>query len=46
MKFNVDKCKVMHIESSNDHVNHTLNGSDLAKVNQEKDLGIIISNDL
>ncbi len=36
----------MHTGSSNDHVNYTLNESDLAKVNQEKDLVIIISNDL
>ncbi len=47
MKFIVDKCKkVKHIGSSNDHVNYTLNGPDLARVNQEKGLGIIISNDL
>ncbi len=36
----------MHIGNSNDYVNYTLNGSDLTKVNQEKDLEIIISNDL
>ncbi len=36
----------MHIGNSNDHVNYTLNWSDLAKENQEKDLRIIISNDL
>ncbi len=35
----------MHIGNSNDHVNYTLNGSDLVKVNQEKYLGIIINND-
>ncbi len=36
----------MHIGNSNDHVNYSLDGSDFAKVNQEKSLGIIISNDL
>ncbi len=36
----------MHIGNSNDHVNYAFNGSDLAKVNQEKDLGVIVSNDL
>ncbi len=46
LKFNVDKSKVMYIGNSNDHVNHTLNEFDLAKVNQEKDLGTVISNDL
>ncbi len=37
---------VMHIGNSNYHVNYTLSGSDLAKVSQEKDLWIIISNDV
>ena len=46
MKFNVDKCKVLHIGSSNDHTNYTMNGSDLPETIQEKDLGIIISADL
>ncbi len=36
----------MHIGNSNDHVNYTLNESDLAIVKKEKDLGIIIGNDL
>ncbi len=36
----------MHIGNSSDHVNYTLNGSDLAYVNQEKNLRIIIRNDL
>ncbi len=39
-------CKTMHIGNCNDHVNYTFNGFSLAKVNQEKDLWIIISNDL
>ena len=46
MKFNVDKCKVLHIGNSNDHTNYTMNGSDLSKVTHEKDLGITISTDL
>ncbi len=46
IKLNADKCKVTHIGNSNDHVNYTLNGFDLSKVNQEKDLGIIISRSL
>lgn len=32
------------INSNNDHVNYNLKGSDLTKINQEKDLGIIICN--
>ena len=46
MQFNVDKCKVLHIGSNNDQTKYSLNGSELCKVNNEKDLGIIISNDL
>ena len=46
MQFNVDKCKVLHIGSNNDRTNYSLNGSELCKANHEKDLGIIISNNL
>ena len=46
MQFNVDKCKVLHLGSNNDHAKYSLNGSELCKANHEKDLGIIISNDL
>ncbi len=46
MKSNVEKCKIMHIRNSSDHVNYTLNESDLAIVKKEKDLGIIIINHL
>ncbi len=46
MNFNVDKCKVLHIGSNNDRVKYSMNGVQLSKVDQEKDLGVIISNDL
>ncbi|ORD93263.1 RTJK, partial [Enterospora canceri] len=46
MKFNVDKCKVLHIGRNNDHVQYSMNGKLLTAVNKEKDLGITISNDL
>ena len=46
MKFNVDKCKVLHIGSSNDHVQYEMNGQILGAVNKEKDLGVTISSDL
>ena len=46
MKFNVEKCKVLHIGSNNDHVQYSMNGQQLSTVSKEKDLGIIISNDL
>ena len=44
MKFNVDKCKVLHIGSSNDRVLYEMNGQTLEAVNKEKkDLGVMIS---
>ena len=46
MFFNVDKCKVLHIGNRNVQANYTMNGIQLAKVEQEKDLGVVISNDL
>uniref|UniRef100_A0A8C5MJL4 Reverse transcriptase domain-containing protein n=1 Tax=Leptobrachium leishanense TaxID=445787 RepID=A0A8C5MJL4_9ANUR len=42
MKFNLDKCKVMHFGVKNTQVIYTLNGTELGKCKQEKDLGIII----
>ena len=46
MKFNVDKCKVLHIDSNNQYTKYTMNGSELTSINYEKDLGVTISNDL
>ena len=46
MKFNLDKCKVLHIGYHNTHSNYSMDGFRLTEVNQEKDLGITISNDL
>ena len=46
MKFNVEKCKVLHIGNSNDQVNYKMNGAELSKVTKEKDLGVVISSDL
>ena len=46
MNFNVDKCKVLHIGSNNDQVGYSMNGAELSKVDQERDLGVLISKDL
>ena len=46
MFFNIDKCKVLHIGSNNVQAAYTMNGVQLASVEQEKDLGVVISNDL
>ncbi|CAM4607019.1 unnamed protein product [Lepidochelys olivacea] len=42
MKFNVDKCKVMHIGKNNPNYKYNMMGANLATTNQEKDLGIIM----
>ncbi len=44
MKFNVEKCKVMHIGNNNVEAEYFMEGHILEKVKEEKDLGIIISN--
>ena len=46
MKFNVDKCKVLHIGKNNNRVRYVMNGQQLSAVSKEKDLGITISSDL
>lgn len=46
MSFNLDKCKVLHIGSNNVQANYTLNGVQLKSVDEEKDLGVMISKDL
>ncbi len=46
MKFNIEKCKVLHIGSKNQHAQYLMNGTPLKSVDKEKDLGVIISNDL
>ena len=44
--FNADKCKVMHYGKKNEHYIYHMNGRLLETVNEEKDLGIMISSDL
>ena len=46
MPFNLDKCKVMHVGQSNKKANYELLGKQLETCNEEKDLGVIITNDL
>jgi len=44
--FNIDKCKVILFSRKNTLFSYQLEGKCLEKVSEEKDLGIIISNDL
>ena len=46
MKFNIDKCKVMHIGYKNIAFSYQMNGHVLQKAESENDLGVTISNDL
>src|SRR5678816_4586531 len=46
MNFNSKKCKVLHLGYSNKCFNYDMNGEWLESVDQEKDLGVIISSNL
>ena len=46
MPFNLDKCKVMHVGHRNDKAKYKLLGKELEICNEEKDLGVIITNDM
>ena len=46
MEFNVEKCKTMHLGSRNVRHNYSMNGQKLEEVKSERDLGVIITNDL
>ena len=46
MRFNVSKCKVMHLGPGNMLWKYSMGGRHLDEVSEERDLGVIISNDL
>jgi len=46
MLFNIEKCKVMHIGRNNLLSTYSIDGKDLNVVSEEKDLGVIVNNDL
>jgi len=46
MVFNVGKCKVMHIGHNHNKAVYKMNEVILEEVIQERDLGVIIQNDL
>ena len=46
MKFNTDKCKVMHFGKLNRNYDYTMNGVNLTTVDVHRDLGIDISHDM
>jgi Reverse transcriptase (RNA-dependent DNA polymerase) len=46
MSFNVEKCKVMHFSKNNAEDEYKMSERELAEITEEKDLGVIICNDL
>ena len=46
MEFNVDKCKIMHLGSTNPKHTYTMGGTNLAVTSEEKDLGVLIDDKL
>ncbi|CAJ0965832.1 unnamed protein product [Ranitomeya imitator] len=46
MRFNNDKCKVIHMGRRNQYHHYTLNGKPLGKSDMEKDLGILVNGKL
>ena len=46
MKFNADKCKVLHFGNKNKHLAYNIGDTVLQKASEEKDLGICIQNNL
>ena len=46
LPFNVNKCKVLHIGKTNPRVNYIMNDVQLADTKQEKDLGVIVDEEL
>jgi len=43
---NIEKCKVLHIGSDNQHFRYYTDGRELKKCIEEKDLGVIFTNDI
>ena len=46
MEFNTSKCSILHIGRLNTEKGYALDGTELRKLNSERDLGVIISQDL
>ena len=46
MDFNIDKCKVLHIGRKNEKNVYQMNGQPLVSTECEKDVGVIISDNL
>ena len=45
MLFNIEKCKVMHLGYNKPKADYAMDGSVLQIASEEKDLGVIVSDD-
>ena len=46
MKFNVSKCKILHVGKNNPRYNFFMNGAQLSESEEEKDLGVLVNKSL
>ena len=46
MEFNVDKCKIMHLGRLNPGHKYTMGNAELTVTTEEKDLGVLVDNEL
>ena len=46
MAFNVSKCKVLHVGRNNPQAEYNMGGVSLTKTEQEKDIGVLVTNNL
>ena len=46
MKFNIEKCKIMHVGRNNPHFDYYMDGIKLKTVEEEKDIGVTIHKSL
>ncbi|KAF2360598.1 Reverse transcriptase domain [Trinorchestia longiramus] len=46
MSFNIEKCSVMHVGANNQHFQHTMYDTLIETVQQQRDLGVIVTENL
>ena len=46
MRFNIPKCKIMHVGTNNPGFKYKMGGIELQEVDEEKDIGILIHKNL
>jgi hypothetical protein len=46
MKFNTEKCKVLHLGKNNKNFSYFMENRELEVIDEERDLGVMVSNDL